>query len=172
MLNILKYSRNRCITVEQLDEKTLISTCRLQDTLTDACVKIWVSLPNLEITEGSAEVYRTYQEECRNSPKALEKVIGVRIGPGMLKIIKGLAGEETECSQLIFMIEECCNGVILAFTKETILSIPSPKEGTESKEFYAEMVRKNVRLYNRCAAFAPGSPLVEGIDLSGKGRRQ
>jgi len=90
----------------------------------------------------------------------------------MLKIIKGLAGEETECSQLIFMIEECCNGVILAFTKETILSIPSPKEGTESKEFYAEMVRKNVRLYNRCAAFAPGSPLVEGIDLSGKGRRQ
>ena len=30
-------------------------------------------------------------------------------------------------------------------------------------EFFASMVRKNIRLYNRCAAFDAGSSLVEGL---------
>jgi len=31
-------------------------------------------------------------------------------------------------------------------------------------DFYRDMVRKNIRLYNRCAAFAEGSPIVEGLE--------
>jgi hypothetical protein len=163
MANLLQYSRNRCTSVEQLDENTLRSVCRLQDTLTDARVEITVRLPDLEITGVTSEVRRTYQEECRDASQALQKVIGVRIGAGMLKIIKGLVGKHTDCGQLIFMVEECCHGVILTFTKETLVSTPRPKEIEEAKAFYAAMVKKNVRLYNRCAAFAPGSSLVEGI---------
>jgi hypothetical protein len=126
-------------------------------------VEITVQLPDLEITGVTADVRRTYQEECRDASKALEKVIGVRIGAGMLKIIEGLVGEETDCGQLIFMVEECCHGVILTFTKETLVSTPRPKEIEEANKFYREMVKKNPRLYNRCAAFAPGSAMVEGI---------
>ena len=163
MANLLEYSRNRCTSVEQLDENTLRSVCRLQDTLTDARVEITVRLPDLEITGVISEVRRTYQEECRDASQALQKVVGVRIGAGMLKIIKGLAGKQTDCGQLIFMLEECCHGVILTFTKERLVSSPRPKEIEEAKAFYAAMVKKNVRLYNRCAAFAPGSSLVEGI---------
>ena len=37
MANLLRYSRNRCTSVEQLDEPTLKSTCRLQDTLRRNC---------------------------------------------------------------------------------------------------------------------------------------
>jgi hypothetical protein len=163
MANLLRYSRNRCTGVQQLDETTLKSTCRLQDTLTDARVEITVRLPDLEITGVSGQVRRTYREECRDAADVLKKVVGVRIGAGMLKIIKGLVGEETDCGQLGFMVEECCHGVILAFTKETLVNTPRPKEIEEAKAVYADMVRKNVRLYNRCAAFAPGSSLVEGI---------
>ena len=73
-------------------------------------------------------------------------------------------GEETDCKQLAFMVEECCHGVILAFTKDVLLGRPEMKDATEEKEMYINMVKENPRLYNRCAAFAPGSSMVEGID--------
>jgi hypothetical protein len=62
------------------------------------------------------------------------------------------------------MVEECCHGVILSFTKDTLVATPRPKDVEEAGAFYAEMVKKNIRLYNRCAAFAPGSRLVEGVE--------
>ncbi|MBC8462235.1 MAG: DUF2889 domain-containing protein [Deltaproteobacteria bacterium] len=161
MANILKFSRNRCTCVEQIDDSMMKSTCRLQDTLMDAFVEITVRLPDLEIISVKAEVHRNYKKECRNPAETLQKVVGVRIGPGMLKIFKGLIGENTYCKQLGFMVEECCHGIILSFTKDVLIN--SPRDKKNQKEYYTKMVKENIRLYNRCAAFAPGSPLVEGI---------
>ena len=81
----------------------------------------------------------------------------------MLKIIEGLVGEATDYRQLAFMVEECCHGVILSFTKDVLINAPEDEAG--SKKFYTKMVTDNTRLYNRCAAFAPGSPIVEGLEL-------
>jgi hypothetical protein len=156
------FSRNRCTLVEQIDERTLRSSCRLQDTLTEAHVEITVRLPDLEITGATAAFRRTPAGACRELNDALAKLTGVRVGPGMLKIIKGLVGEKTTCSQLAFMVEECCHGVILSMTKDSMGQRPADLELTS--QFFAEMVRQNTRLYNRCAAFAPGSSLVEGIE--------
>jgi hypothetical protein len=130
--------------------------------LTDAFVEIIVRLPDLEITGARSQVLRSHQEECLKQAECLEKVVGVRIGPGMLEIIKGLMGKTAVCSQLTFMVEECCHGVILSLTKDVLSAAPKDKEGV--KGFFRDMVKGNTRLYNRCAAFAPGSPLVEGIE--------
>jgi hypothetical protein len=127
-------------------------------------VEILVKLQDLEIIDVKGEIHRTHEKACVGQSDALRKVIGVRVGPGMLKIIKGLVGEETTCGQLAFMIEECCHGVILTFTKETLVSSPRPREKEEALAFYREMIKDNIRLYNRCAAFAPGSSMVEGIE--------
>lgn len=162
MPSLLGFSRNRCTCVEQLDGQTMRSRCRLQDTLTDAFVEIMVRLPDLEITSARSEVLRSHQEECLEPTESLEKMVGVRIGPGMLEIIKGLMGKTAVCSQLTFMVEECCHGVILSLTKDVLSAAPKDKEGV--KDFFRNMVKGNTRLYNRCAAFAPGSPLVEGIE--------
>ncbi|QTA88018.1 DUF2889 domain-containing protein [Desulfonema magnum] len=162
MNNILTFSRNRSTNVEQTDEQTIRSSCRLQDTLTEAYVEITARLPDLEITTIQGEVRRSSQKACLESTEFLQKAVGVRIGPGMLEIIKGLLGSRTDCKELIFMVEECCHGVILSLTKDTLLN--TPKEHEEKKEHYANMVRNNIRLYNRCAAFAPGSSLVEGLE--------
>ncbi len=161
MPHILNYSRNRCTTVEQIDEQTLRSTCTLRDTLTEAKVELRVKLPDLEITDVTGDFSRALQEECYTPPETLKKVVGVRIGPGMLKIIPGLIGEDYPCGQLTFMVEECCHGVILAFTKDTLMQTP---EQIGRLDFHRNMVRKNIRLYNRCAAFAKGSSIVEGIE--------
>jgi hypothetical protein len=50
MNNILTHKRNRATCVEQMDDYTMKSCCRFQDTFTEAYVEIMVSLPDLEIT--------------------------------------------------------------------------------------------------------------------------
>ena len=162
MTDILSFSRNRCTSVEVINDQTIRSSCRLQDTLTEAFVEITAQLPDLEIIAVKGEVRRTHRKECLDSTEFLQKVVGVRIGPRMLEIVKGLLGESTECKELIFMVQECCHGVILSLTKDILLKAPEDQEG--KTEFFSEMVRKNIRLYNRCAAFAPGSRLVEGLE--------
>jgi len=156
------FSRNRCTSVEQIDEQAIRSTCRLQDTLLDASVQIVVKLPDLEVTHVTGSITRSLRKEEIDVEEALQKVVGIRVGPGVKKIIKGVMGESGTRRQLAFMVEECCGGVILSFTKDVLLK--RPEDETEQREFYAKMVRENPRLYNRCAAYAPGSSLVEGVD--------
>jgi hypothetical protein len=159
--NILKFSMNRCTSVEQLDEYTLRSVCRLRDTFTSASIEIRASLPDLEITMASGEFHHEWHKTA-DLDDILQKLPGVRIGAGMLKIIKGLVGEEDRLRQLAYMVEECCQGIILSITKDILVKAPRSEEG--KLEFFSKMVQDSIRLYNRCAAFAPGSRLVEGID--------
>ena len=162
MAGVLTFSRNRSTSVFQVDEQTLKVSCHLNDTLNEAHVEIIVRLPDLEIISIKGKADRTYRKECRGSAQALQKIVGVRVGPGVLKIVKGLIGESTECRQLAFMVEECCHGVILSLTKGEIGMAPDDPE--KAKDFYKGLVRENIRLYNRCAAFAPGSSIVDGIE--------
>lgn len=162
MPDLLAFSRNRATTVDQVDDATMISSCHLQDTLTDARIEITIGLPDLVINAVKTDVYRTWQSGLEDKLSALQKVVGTRIGPGMRKIFKGLIGDDPDLGQLRFMLEECCHGVILSFTKDTLAL--APKDEELNAEFYQEMVKANIRLYNRCAAFAPGSAMVEGID--------
>ena len=162
MKEILVFSRNRCTNVEQVDDHTMKSGCTLQDTAMEARVEITVKLPDLEISAVHTDVRRSLQKECFKAGEALRNVVGIRIGPGLRKIIKGLTGEEVHCGQILFMLEECCQAVILTFTKEQLKSRPDDMD--ESRAYYHDMVKKNIRLYNRCAAFAKGSSLVEGLE--------
>lgn len=159
--NILKFSMNRCTSVERLDERSLRSVCRLRDTFTSASIEIRATLPDLEITMAGGEFHHEWHR-VDDLDGILQKLIGVRIGAGMLKIIKGLVGEEDHLRQLAYMVEECCQGVILSITKDILVQAPVSEDG--KLEFFSKMVKDSIRLYNRCAAFAPGSRLVEGID--------
>lgn len=159
--NILKFSMNRCASVERLDANTLRSVCRLRDTFTCASVEVLARLPDLEISEARAEFHHEWLK-VKDVDFVLRKLPGVRIGPGMLKIIKGLVGEEEELRQIAYMVEECCQAIIISLTKDILAKAPESEE--EKIEYFSGMVRENIRLYNRCAAFAPGSRLVEGIE--------
>lgn len=162
MPHLLHYARNRTTSVEQTTPETLQAACRLQDNLMEAEVEITVRLPDLDITAVRARVLRDDRGLCSGGLEALENAVGVRVGPGMAKIIKGLVGEAFPCRQLVFMMEECCHGVILYFTKDELQAVPDDVD--QAREHFAGMIRKNIRLYNRCAAFAPGSSITEGIE--------
>lgn len=162
MPNLVCFSRNRHTAIEIIDATRLRSVCRLQDTLTDAKVEIRVKLPDLEIIDAEGHFQRTGRKECRNFHQALEKVRGVRIGSGMKKILRGLLTETTTCKELGVMLEECCQAVIIGFTKDFLVRCPDDPQ--KAFGFFRGMVEKNTRLLNRCAAFAPGSSIVEGIE--------
>ena len=164
MDRMLCFSRNRCTKIDQTNEHALIASCRLQDNISDCYVEILIKLPDLEISKIQAEVGRGGTALSAQDISHLKKVIGVRIGPGVLKIIKGLIGSEGRLGQLGFMVEECCQGVILYFTRDDLEKVPVDED--EERIYYNNMVKGNLNLFNRCAAFAPGSPFVEGIEKS------
>lgn len=164
MAEILCFSRNRLTTVEQVDDRTMKASCRLQDPLIEALVEIEVKLPDLEITAAHGKIGRSVRRTEIDVPQVLGKAIGVRVGPGLKKILKGVMGNSAIDKQLTFMVEECCNGVILSFTKEVLAQ--APKDRYAEKDYFKNILKSNPRLYKSCAAFSPGSPLVEGFEPS------
>ncbi|MCF8031988.1 MAG: hypothetical protein K9K66_11375 [Desulfarculaceae bacterium] len=162
MPHLQAFTRNRCTTVEKLGDQAMRSTCRLQDNLVDLMVSLEVSLPGLEISAVSCEARRAAPPLPADAAQRLNKVLGVRVGSGMLKIIEGLVGQEEAYAELSFMVEECCHGLILSLTKQELQK--APREPADSKAHFAGMVQRNTRLINRCAAFAVGSSLVEGLE--------
>lgn len=164
-VNQFKFSRNRSISVDMLGDGALQSVCRLTDTLNDMRVTIRVALPEMEIVSIFATVDRCADPWEKEAVSDLKELTGVRIGPGMTKIFKGLVREPTADSQILFMLEEACHGIILTSTKDMAAMVPEEQELTVAD--YQAMIKSNIRLYNRCAAFAPGSSLVEGIDPPG-----
>ncbi len=162
MAHIHQFSRNRCTTVTEPDPETIQANCSLEDTLTEARVEILVQLPDLNIIQAKGEFKRSPFADQPEADSLLEKIIGVRVGPGMLKILKGLIGTEPEKAALCYLVEECCEAVILSMTKEILAR--APRDPQEGAAFFSKMVKKNIRLYNQCAAFRPDSSLVEGMN--------
>ncbi len=164
MANILSFSRSRSTHVEIIDDQTIKATCFIQDTLTEAFIEITATIPDLEIKEAKGEFKRTYKKEYKDITQLIQKVIGIRIGAGMKEIIKGLLEEDgSDCEELSYMVDECCNAVIITLTKDILKR--APEDESDKIKFFSKMVRKNTRLYNSCVAFNPDSIFVKGMDI-------
>jgi hypothetical protein len=163
MADILCFTRNRCTTVEKVDDQTTRSTCRVQDTLLEAWVEILVKSPNLEIVGVRGQVRRSGAGDRADIDPDLQQVLGARVGPGIKKIIRGLIANGPWLETLSILLDECCNGVILSFTRDVLVLAPHDRAG--EKDFFFNMVRANPRLYNSCAALSGDSPLMANLDL-------
>jgi len=164
MAEILVFSRNRCTFVERIDDRIFRATCRVQDTLWEAWVEILIKAPDLEIVQIKGEIKRSPEEKKIDVTDSLQKLAGSRVGPGIKKIIRGFLGHLAHVEQVATLVDECCNGVILSFTKNVLANAPVDRAG--EREFFAGMVRANPRLYNSCAALSADSPLMEGLELN------
>jgi len=158
MYRILRFSRVRSTIVEETKDGLLKSECYLRDNINEIKAILYTEPPELKIKEIQIKKKIDYKWQSISS-EHFKKIIGSRIGSGIFKIIKS----EVEDAQFRFMLEECCRAVILSFTKQDLLNSPRPEDDEEAIKYYAEMVKQNVRLYGRCAAFSPGSRIVEGI---------
>ncbi|ETR72810.1 MAG: hypothetical protein OMM_07318 [Candidatus Magnetoglobus multicellularis str. Araruama] len=161
-----KFSRNKSNSVLSRDKNTLCSIQTVIDTFYQMNVKVSVKMPDMEIMTIEANVDRSINPMEFHAIGELEKLKGIRIGPGMKKIIKGTVASEYSDSLLIFMVVEACQGVILTMTREMATQIPDHQD--LDIQIFRDMVKANPRLYNRCAAYSDGSPLVAGLKGSSK----
>ena len=163
MADIGCFFRNRCTTVERVDDQTTRSTCRVQDTLLEAWVEILVKAPDLEIVGVKGQIRRSGEGDRTDISPDLLQVLGARVGPGIKKIIRGLIANGPLVETLSTLLDECCNGVILSFTRDVLVLAPQDRAG--EKDFFSNMVRANPRLYNSCAALSADSPLMADLAL-------
>ena len=159
----MTFMRNKVVEVEPLSEGTISVSWRLVDSLTEAEIRLKFQPPDLEIKEAEARLERFPHAECSEAPKLIQKVVGVRVGPGLRKIVQGVMGGSSGCAELAEGVLECCNAVILHFT---VPQIQSNEKGTEEERLgrYQAMLRLNPRLVRSCVAFADDSPLMQGVE--------
>jgi hypothetical protein len=159
----VSFMRNKVVEVESLTDGTLSISWRIVDTLTEAEIQMKVRPPDLEITEARARWVRSPHPECTQAQELIGKITGVRVGPGMRKIVHGLLGGSAGCAELKEGVLECANAVILHFT---VPQIQANARGTEEerRKRYQDMLRFNPRLVRSCIAFADDSPLMEGLN--------
>jgi len=160
----LAFQRNKIVEVEPLSNNTLAVSWRLVDSLTEAEIHLQVKIPDLEITVGKARIYRFPHQECPSAPGLIPKIIGVRVGPGLRKIVQDLLGGASGCPELAEGVLECANAVILHFT---VPQIQENAKGSaeERRKKYQAMLKFNPRLVRSCVAFADDSPLMQELNL-------
>ncbi len=160
----LAFMRNKVVEVEPLTDGNLSVCWRLVDTFIESEIRTIFRLPELEIVSAKARILRSPHPECLQAPPLLQKVVGVRVGPGVRKIVQGLLGGETGCREWAEGVLESCNAVILHFTAPQIRENEKGTEEERKKKFQA-MLKFNPRLVRSCIAFADDSPLMEGLNL-------
>jgi hypothetical protein len=160
----LSFIRNKAVEVEPLADGSLSISWRLVDSLTEMEMMVKIRPPDLEFTEAKARVIRSPHGECSSAPDTLQKIVGVRVGPGLRKIAGGLMGGSAGCPELMEAVLEAANAAILHFT---VPQIQANAKGTEEerKKRYQDMLRFNPRLVRSCIAFADDSTLMQGLKL-------
>ena len=126
-------------------------------------MEILVKAPDLEIVGVRGEVRRSGEGDRTDLDQDLQPVLGARVGPGIKKIIRGLIADGPWVETLAILLDECCHGVILSFTRDVLVLAPQDRAG--EKAFFSNMVRANPRMYNSCAALSADSPLMADLVL-------
>ena len=158
---ILDFYRNKVVEVEPLPDGALAVHWRLKDSLMEAVVELKIVPPDLTITEANASLKRAVHEECRAAREMIQKVVGIRIGAGLRKIVRGTLGEQDGCRVLTAAVLESANAVILHFTRLTLQ--PGDELSDEEKlEGAKATLKSNPRMAGSCVVFAEGSPVMQG----------
>jgi len=160
----IRFLRNKVVEVEPLSDGSLAVSWRLTDDLLQAEIELRVRPPDLEIVEAEARLGRLPLKEWSSAPESIRKVKGVRVGPGLRKIVNGLLGGPEGCPVLVHAVLEASNAVILHFTRPGI----QLGENLEDEALIAAtraMLASNPRLIRSCIAFQDDSPIMQELDL-------
>ena len=160
----IRFLRNKVVEVEPLPDGDLGVSWRLTDDLLKAEIELRVRPPDLEIVEAKARLGRLPLKAWSSAPELIKKVEGVRVGPGLRKIVAGLLGGPEGCPVLVHAVLEASNAVILHFTRPGIQA-GERLEGEILIAATREMLKFNPRLIRSCIAFQDDSPIMQGIDL-------
>lgn len=162
------FMRNKVVEVEPRADGGLDVYWRLTDDLMDLEITMTFEVPDLEIVAAGAHVRRSVFGAGIDAGEAIRRVEGVRVGPGLRKIVRGLLGGEAGSIEMTEGVLECCNAVILHFTLPGIQLGELYKDAPEEERLALSkaMIEANPRLLRSCVAFADDSPIVRSLGLA------
>lgn len=160
---LLTYTRNKHASATDLPGGNILARANVEETFFSAHVQAIIKVPDLEITSITGDIESCFAGACRETLPLLQQSVGLRVGPGIIKLINNYVGGSRGCPRLADLILECCEQVILRFTVDSLGKMLA-LEGQEYIEANRNFLRLNPRLLNSCIAFKAGSPLVDGID--------
>ncbi|MEJ2717160.1 MAG: hypothetical protein P8182_08480 [Deltaproteobacteria bacterium] len=113
---ILDFQMNNLSTVEPLEKGLWRITARTDDDLFSAEVVLDVKAPALDIRKARLEIGRDVLGLVPDLSHASEKLVGVRVGPGMTKIVRGIVGAEAGSPRMAELVLEAMEMLVNALT--------------------------------------------------------
>lgn len=165
---ILDYQTNTYTTVEPLEQGLWRIFLRNEDNLFCVEIALDVKAPALDIRHASLTVKRDDLGLVPDLSSASEKMVGVRVGPGMTKIVRGLVGGPEGSDRVAELVLDAMEMLINAITVPELrkatdlagvqveLATEGPKirlNHTVINEEMALKMAENPRLKDSCAAF-------------------
>ena len=155
---ILCYTKNIHAGSEMLDNGKTLARVRVDDTFLSAELEMEVKLPDLKIESIKGRIIRSFTEDCKDNAEVLQRAIGMRVGPGITRMVKETIGGSNGCNALADMILEGCNAVIMGFTVDELDKQLAADNDEAFGDVLKYMLENNPRIAS-CIAFAEGNEL-------------
>lgn len=165
---ILDFRINNLTTVETVQQGHWRVVTRFDDNLFSAEVTLEVKAPALDIRSAALDIKRDIMGLVPDLSEAAQELIGVRVGPGMTKIIRALIGGKNGSDRVAELVLEAMEMLVNALTVPELRKAMS-MSGEPARfdhdgptvflndvvigEQAIKMMADNPRLKDSCAAF-------------------
>lgn len=145
---ILDFQMNSLTTVEEIEKGYWKIVSQVNDDLFSAEITLEVKAPALDIRSADLHVKRDTLALVPPLADAMAKLVGVRVGPGMTKIVRSLTGGADGSNRIAEMILEAMEMLINAIT------VPELRKANEigGRPYHADSDGPRILLNDRVIA--------------------
>ncbi len=112
----LDFQSHSIVTVEPKEKTLYRISARIDDGLFSGEVLLEVRLPALNIESASLCVTRDVLGSGKDLSEVSQRLIGVRVGPGMTKIVRGILGASNGSDRMTDLVLEAMEMLVNALT--------------------------------------------------------
>ena len=110
---MLKFSRNKLVSIYSKDEDTLLAHGVLEDDIYGLEVDVTIGLSTLEILSVKGRWKRAENSQCARALPFLQEVTGLRIDEGFSQKVRKIIGRKA-CRHFADILLECCDAAQMA----------------------------------------------------------
>jgi predicted metal-dependent phosphoesterase TrpH len=110
---MLKFSRNKLVSIYKKDEDTLLAYGILEDDIYGLEVNVAISIPLLEILSIEGRWKRAENVECPRAIPFLQEAVGFRIDEEFSQKVRKIIGRKA-CRHFADILLECCDAAQMA----------------------------------------------------------
>ena len=152
---VLFHTRQKYVQVleSESDKKILKIKAYLDSHCIELSVEMSVRTPQMIIESVECKLIRYSTEKCFNLISTdLKKIEGLRIGPGITKIVNKTLGKSKYCPFVVNLVMECCEASILSLTAGPLYdAVPHMRKMKNVTQ--KDLIRFMPNLKNTCIAF-------------------